>query len=132
MAMIRPISLVLLVLASVTIVISIRDKIIPRQFPGDHVSFAIVFGWFAVPSLGAKVDDSDYLVDEDDDLVLQSLRRIYELSDSTDRVDDFDFFAGKGQVHAIVCLSERLCNDRSSKLTEATLQKRTNLEYSLL
>ena len=54
------------------------------QFPGDHIAVTVVLRWLAFPMLRAQMNNTDDLVDKDDDLFLQAFRCVGKLSDSAD------------------------------------------------
>lgn len=81
--------------------------------------------------LCAKVDNLDDLVYEDDDLLLQALGRVRELSDPAYGKHDLHFLAGERQVHSCFGLRQGFRNYLGTELAKSTLEQRPNLENGL-
>ena len=81
--------------------------------------------------LSDLVDDLHNFVDKDNDLVLKTVCGISKLSNAANREHYLHLFARQGQVHASLCLSERLSNNGSAKFSKASLEKGANAEDGL-
>jgi len=79
-----------------------------RQLPCNHVSLAIVLGGLSFPVLGAQMNNLDDLVDEHNDLILQTLCSVRKLSNPANRVHNLDLLAWKGQINTILSLGKTL------------------------
>jgi hypothetical protein len=78
------------------------------------------------------MDDLDYLVNEDDDLILQRFCRLSELPNSAHAKDHVNFLSGDHQVHKVLIVCQSLCDNFCSKLPIPTLEQCFNLEYRKL
>ena len=78
------------------------------------------------------MDYLDYLIHEDNDLILQAFCGVSELSDSANRENNLYLLTWFCQVHTNIRLCQGSRDDRSTKLPKTSLQQCANFKNCLV